>query len=83
MKSQRQAKLPKPKEMLKVGTTRHFYYQGSAHEVKITHICPYCRKGAVVKLPDVILAQQPDATTHVCLPTEGGCNQGFSLDEVL
>ncbi len=42
--------------------------------------CPTCGAWAVVQLPPALLAAQPDATTHVCNPGFGGCNQGFELE---
>jgi len=40
--------------------------------------CPFCfADGTVVALPKPLLEKQPDATTHVCHPGLGGCNQGF------
>lgn len=39
--------------------------------------CPFCAAHALVKLPPSLLAQQTDATTHVCAPFFGGCNHGF------
>ncbi|HKW13093.1 MAG TPA: hypothetical protein VJS69_01265 [Candidatus Krumholzibacteria bacterium] len=42
-------------------------------------LCPLCGALAVVPLPPFLLAQQPDNTTHVCLPVApfNGCNTGF------
>lgn len=42
-------------------------------------VCPSCYQLAVVPLTPKQLAAQPDATTHVCHPALGGCNQGFEL----
>ena len=42
-------------------------------------ICLLCFAFAVVPLTPQQLAKQPDATTHVCHPALGGCNQGFAL----
>lgn len=39
--------------------------------------CPFCCKRAVVRLPEPLRTIQPDGTTHVCVPTLGGCNHGF------
>lgn len=41
--------------------------------------CPSCRAFAVVPLTPSQLAKQPDDTTHVCHPSLGGCNQGYSI----
>lgn len=41
--------------------------------------CPFCGIPAVVALPPPELAKQPDDTTHVCHPSIGGCNTGFSM----
>ena len=40
--------------------------------------CEFCGAIAIVALPEAILAQQSDGTTHVCHPNAGGCNHGFS-----
>lgn len=41
--------------------------------------CPFCGSlDSVVELPPPVLAEQPDATTHVCHPGLNGCNQGFA-----
>lgn len=54
-------------------------YRGRAHSLsrKAAKKCPLCGAKAVVALPAAILAEQPDATTHVCHPLLGGCNHGF------
>lgn len=71
-------------EMLKVGTNKTWTSDGNNwHSSKITHICPQCGAGAVHKLPEPLLSEQPDATTHVCNPAFGGCNQGYAFDEQL
>ena len=41
--------------------------------------CPYCFMKAVIPLTLAQRKRQPDATTHVCHPAIGGCNQGFKL----
>ncbi len=43
--------------------------------------CPMCGANAIVELPPLIRAIQPDDTTLVCHPMWGGCNQGWTLDE--
>lgn len=50
----------------------------SFHWSTVETWCPKCGRAAVVRLPDVLIAKQPDDTTHVCHPSVGGCNQGFS-----
>ena len=40
-------------------------------------VCPMCCKRAVVALPEPLRTIQPDRTTHVCVPSLGGCNHGF------
>lgn len=42
--------------------------------------CPDCGRRCIVPLPKPMAEQQPDATTHVCHPSIGGCNQGFEVD---
>ncbi len=42
--------------------------------------CPVCDAHAVVELTARLKARQPDGTTHVCHPSFGGCNRGFSTD---
>lgn len=39
-----------------------------------------CGAHAIVELPPALKAEQPDDTTHVCLPAVGGCNHGFAKD---
>lgn len=39
-----------------------------------------CGVRAVVPLTEKQRAKQPDATTHVCHPALGGCNQGFEKE---
>jgi hypothetical protein len=43
--------------------------------------CPMCGAFALVELEGAALAEQPDDTTHVCLPKAGGCNHGFAKDK--
>lgn len=45
--------------------------------------CQKCGAVAVVRLPELLLEEQPDDTTHVCHPVAGGCNHGFAEDFVL
>lgn len=40
--------------------------------------CPLCGKHAIVELTPEQRLAQPDDTTHVCHPTLGGCNHGFT-----
>lgn len=40
--------------------------------------CPRCGRHTIVELPPLMRLQQPDDTTHVCDPTRGGCNHGFT-----
>jgi hypothetical protein len=53
---------------------------GVTHECeRLLGACPLCfAQDCVVALPPPLLSQQPDDTTHVCLPALGGCNQGFA-----
>ena len=44
--------------------------------------CPMCHKaGTVCGLPEPLLAEQFDGTTHVCNPALGGCNHGFAKEQ--
>lgn len=45
--------------------------------------CPKCGVVAVLPLDAASLAEQPDATTHVCHPLLGGCNHGFERTVIL
>lgn len=45
---------------------------------KREHVCVFCGRFAVVKLPPALRAIQTDGTTHVCHPSAGGCNHGFA-----
>lgn len=42
--------------------------------------CPKCGAHAIVLLTPAQRFAQPDDTTHVCHPTLGGCNHGFTDD---
>ncbi len=42
--------------------------------------CPSCDAHAIVALTPRLKAIQPDDTSHVCLPSFGGCNLGFAVD---
>lgn len=45
--------------------------------------CPSCGvPRTVTELPPPLKAQQADGTTHVCHPSLGGCNHGFTLTRV-
>lgn len=57
-------------------------YRGTAYEVeRLYALCPKCGAlGAIVALPPPLAAEQPDGTTHVCLPPLGGCNWGFAAE---
>jgi hypothetical protein len=61
-------------------STLLWYVGGVFVESKIERCCPLCGVRAIVALPAVLLAEQPDDTTHVCHPSLGGCNHGFALD---
>jgi hypothetical protein len=39
--------------------------------------CGMCGCKTVCRLPPTLLAEQPDETNAVCLPSIGGCNQGW------
>ena len=58
-----------------------FYYRGTGYSLPIEGPCPLCGVAALVRLPPDLLAEQPDATTHVCHPNAGGCNHGFAEEE--
>jgi hypothetical protein len=53
-------------------------YRDNVYASRIESSCPTCGALAIVALPPEILAEQPDDTTHVCLPVAGGCNGGFA-----
>lgn len=44
--------------------------------------CMFCLKIAVVRLTGAILDEQTDGTTHVCHPSVGGCNHGFTENDL-
>lgn len=78
--SKKSSKLSQPKD-LKIGYEFMWIYSDHG---KITHtmckvecLCSHCLVPAIVALPEVLRAQQLDATTHVCHPGLGGCNMGF------
>lgn len=45
--------------------------------------CPKCGKRAIVELTPAQRLAQPDDTTHVCHPSLGGCNHGFTDSRTL
>jgi hypothetical protein len=53
-------------------------YRGEVYTSRVQSRCPICRAYAIVKLPPAIAREQTDGTTHVCHPSAGGCNHGFS-----
>lgn len=55
----------------------HWAYKGKHYASPILTRCPLCNALAIILLPDEVLADQPDSTTHVCHPIAGGCNHGF------
>lgn len=65
---------------MRVGYTFAWWYRGQLHESSVEAACPKCGRTAVVALPTVLAAAQPDETTHVCHPSVGGCNYGFSRE---
>ena len=56
----------------------YWSYKGHDYRSTVDRMCPQCGAFAVIALPPPILAEQPDDTTHVCHPSAGGCNHGFS-----
>ena len=52
---------------------------GRLFDTSAPKFCPACGALAVVPLPPILLVQQPDTTTHVCLPVApfNGCNLGY------
>lgn len=52
----------------------------ASNETDIEGSCPRCEAFAIVELTARLKARQPDGTTHVCHPSFGGCNAGFSPD---
>ncbi len=57
-------------------------YKGAVYHSSVLPVpCAMCGAVAVVKLPDDLLAEQPDDTTHLCHPVAGGCNHGFAKDD--
>lgn len=76
-----------------IGATVTVEYSADDHFARIVHAsleqwtaediegsCPSCEAFAIVELTARLKARQPDGTTHVCLPSFGGCNLGFSCD---
>lgn len=58
----------------------HWGYKGERFVSDVSEEpCKRCGMRAVVELPAMLLAEQPDATTHVCHPGAGGCNRGFTM----
>lgn len=55
-------------------------YKGKTYTSRVESKCMMCGAGAVVKLPRGIAQEQHDGTTHVCHPSVGGCNHGFTRD---
>lgn len=53
-------------------------YKNKEYTSDIETHCQFCKEFAVIRLPPDIIAEQPDDTTHVCLPAAGGCSHGFS-----
>jgi hypothetical protein len=51
-------------------------------DAEVARPCPSCRTRAVLPLDAATRAKQNDATTHVCHPVLGGCNQGFTVYNV-
>lgn len=54
-------------------------YQGKAYVSEIVCDCPHCGAHAVIELPPILVAEQPDDTNYACHPMAGGCNYGFYL----
>ncbi len=55
-------------------------YKGKTYRSRVESRCAMCGADAVVKLPARIARDQHDGTTHVCHPSVGGCNHGFTRD---
>jgi hypothetical protein len=53
---------------------RHRNYRRVDASVRLG--CPRCAAAAIVRLPADLRAQQPDGTTHACMPHLGGCGWG-------
>ena len=62
---------------MRIGQSFSWTYKGVAYRSTIEQACPSCGANAIVMLTGAILAEQPDATTHVCHLVAGGCNMGF------
>ena len=71
------------REVILVLSQGHFIWiiENQDYACRAEERCPFCGRKTVVRLPAPILAEQPDDTTHICHPTIGGCNQGFSVLE--
>jgi len=65
---------------MRIGYTFVWRYKGAVYQSIVSHKCPRCRQAAVVRLPEALIALQPDDSTHICHPIVGGCNHGFALD---
>lgn len=63
---------------MRLGYRFAWRYRDAMFWSEVESNCKFCRAPAVVRLPDALIAIQPDDTTHVCHPAVGGCNQGFS-----
>jgi len=61
-----------------IGHTIRWFYKGQRYDSPVESMCPKCGALAVIELPPALRAAQPDDTTHVCHPSAGGCNHGFS-----
>lgn len=56
-------------------------YKGVRYRSLVLPIpCSMCGSVSVVALPEALLGEQPDDTTHVCHPVAGGCNHGFAIE---
>ena len=62
---------------MRIGYVFQWRYLFDIHLSTVVATCKLCGQTAVVRLPDALIAIQPDETTHVCHPAVGGCNQGF------
>ncbi len=58
----------------------HWHIGGAVYQCAVEpEPCPSCgASDVVVELPPPVRDEQVDGTTHVCLPSIGGCNQGFT-----
>ena len=63
--------------------TLDWTYEGTPHHSTVLAIpCPHCKAFALIVLPEALRKTQPDGTTHVCHPLAGGCNHGFTDDDI-